>query len=129
MSQVISTKPKLLYHITAKNFENARSILKNGLKCNEEGQIFLFENKSIIVNGSSVENCVSDCIAAGQLGVKSYSMFEIDSKGLYSDLIPDEVGEFTAKLQWYILQEKIEPKYISILGHYKTNFTPFFSLP
>lgn len=122
-----SKKPDFLYHISLRDIKRTRSILKNGLTCNEEGQIFLFENKSIGKEGCTVINTIADCIASEQIGIKSYTMFEVNTAGINAELIPDQVSEYTAKFQWYILQDKIDPKYIIPFGNFRTKFRPFFN--
>lgn len=114
------------YHITKKNVNTIKSILSNGLICDEEGYIFLFENKSIEING--VINTIADIIAAEQLFLDVYVMFEIDSKGIISELIPDNVAEYSSKFQWIAKQPKIDCKYINIFGGYKNEFKPFYTI-
>ena len=114
---------KYYYHITENDDKIINSILSNGLTCDEEGNIFLFENKSI--KGYDVVNTVADCIANNQIFVKEYAMFEIDSKGITSELIQDEVAELTYKLQWIAKQQKIESKYIDLFNIYKTSYKVF----
>jgi RNA-binding protein YlmH len=62
------------YHITHE--KNLNAILEDGLKCNESGEIFVFEDKSIIY--SNVVNTVADIIARNQTGLNEYIMFEKD---------------------------------------------------
>jgi hypothetical protein len=112
------------YHITHK--KNKESILTNGLKCNSEGQIFFFENKSI--SGFGVVNTIADMIARNQVFLDNYSMFEIDSEAFETNLINDNVGELSSKQQWYIYQDIIDPTFINLLGDYKTNYTNFLSM-
>lgn len=113
------------YHITRKSKETIKSIQSNGLTCDEDGNIFLFENKSIGHDG--VINTIADCVAQGQIFLDEYVMFEIDSKGITAELIPDEVAEFGAKFQWIAKQPKIDYKYINIFGTYKNEFKPFYA--
>ncbi|MCZ2130798.1 MAG: hypothetical protein LC109_11100 [Bacteroidia bacterium] len=109
------------YHIT--ETKNKISILKTGIRCNEEGYIFLFENKSISYNG--IINTIADCIAKNQIFLDRYVMFEIDSKGFQSELLPDEVGELSHKQQWILKQEKINPEFINLFGVYETQYIIF----
>lgn len=111
------------YHITKSDTNTIQSISMFGLECNMFGEIFLFENKSIFDNG--ISNCVSDCIAANQIFLNEYAMFEINPKGIKTELIPDNVGESSAKLQWYIKQKKIYPSYIKYWGTFKNIYKPF----
>lgn len=112
------------YHIT--NKENAKKIISEGLKANEDGQIFLFENKSIQAN--NVINCVSDCIAKRQLFFTEYIMFEVDSLGFETELIRDNVGELSAEYQWILNQSFVSPDYVSYYGKFKTEYKPFFNI-
>jgi hypothetical protein len=107
------------YHIT--HPENARSILKNGIISNSDGEIFLFENKSIAFN--NIINTVADSIAHNQLLLKQYSMFEVDISGLTNQLLQDNVGELTSCFQWILLNQKvILPQYIDYFGTFDTSF-------
>lgn len=117
---------KHYYHITTPN--KALNILKNGLKCNEEGEIFLFENKTLRVKeeyrsdyerlGLKTEIVVVEHIARNQVFLKDIVMLEIDSKGLYGELIQDKVGEATSEFQWIVKQPLIAPEFIEEFGHY-----------
>jgi hypothetical protein len=110
------------YHIT--HPKNARGILKNGIISNSNGDIFLFENKSIVING--IENTIADSIAFNQLFLKEYSMFEIDISGISSDLVRDNVAEFTSESQWVVENQKvILPKHIDFFGTFKTSYISF----
>lgn len=106
------------YHIT--NKENAKKIISKGLKSNEMGQIFLFENKSIQFN--NVINTVADCIAKNQIFIDEYFMFEVDSKGFDTELINDNVGEMSAHYQWILNQSILKPNFVKFYGKFKTEF-------
>ncbi len=108
------------YHISKPDKKTIISILSNGLKANEDGEIFLFENKSISFYGT--KNYVADQIAQNQVFLKKYSMFEIDSEGLNIEVINDNVGEFSSQCQWIARQPVIEAKHINFFGVFKTNF-------
>jgi hypothetical protein len=110
------------YHITKLN--NLQSILKNGLRCNSEGEIFVFENKSIGLN--NITNTIADCIANNQIFLNEYVMFEINGKGFNSELINDNVGEISSNQQWLIKQTLIDKKHIQIYGIFKTNYKNFY---
>ena len=116
------------YHITKKSIKTRRSILEKGLLCNEFGEIFLFENKSIGFEQQGfkpIRNYVADIIAATQIFVKEYDMFEIDLKGIVSELVPDNVAEIPSSFQWIVKQNKIQPEYIQLYAVCKTKFKPF----
>ena len=51
--------------------------------------------------------------------ILTYSLFEIDGKGVTGEIISDDVGELTAKHQRIIYQSVIEPKYIKFKGMFK----------
>lgn len=111
------------YHITDK--KNLSTILREGLKANDEGDIFLFENKSVVVN--SVVNTVADCIAHNQVFLSEYVMLEIANEGIKSELINDNAGEITSPLQWIVKQPLIEAIYLNFYEFYVTEFKPFYS--
>ena len=87
--------------------ENIESIMANGLRANEDGDIFLFENKSVGYHGISynsrgklaigkVRRTIADNIAINQLGLmEKYAMFEISSEGISGSLINDNVAAIT----------------------------------
>ncbi len=121
-------RKRYYYHITAK--ENALSILKEGLKANSEGEIFLFDNISVRtitakfnVNGKPIsENTiinVADHIAKSQLFLKEYVMFEVDSRGFETELIQDVCGEICFMAQWILKQSNIKPSFIIPYGRYR----------
>jgi hypothetical protein len=112
------------YHITNTDKETIQSILKNGLRCNPEGEIFVFENKSISLN--NVTNTVADIIANNQIFLDEYVMFEIDDKGFNTELVNDNVAEISSKQQWYIKQSFIDKKHIQVYGTYKSNYQIFW---
>ena len=108
------------YHITP--IENVFSILQKGLVANTDGDIYLFENKSIKIptrdNPQGKIFFIADLIAQNQLNLKRYAMFEIDSKGIEVELIKDDVAEFTASYQWIAKQKRINRRYINLFGDY-----------
>lgn len=105
------------YHIT--DPKNIQSIRENGLKANEEGNIFLFENKSIgypTKEGKTAIVYLADHIAQNQIFLKKYAMFEISSKGIEGELVNDNVAEIGSNLQWIAKQPIILPEYIRPFG-------------
>ncbi|MDR2232933.1 MAG: hypothetical protein LBE56_07405 [Tannerella sp.] len=107
-----------LYHIT--NVMNVDSILINGLKCNDEGQIFFFDNKMFKWNDK--EYIVMQHIGANQIFLEKYAIFKINSKGIKTDIINDNVAEITSIFQFYINQDVISPKYLKFVGYYPHNY-------
>jgi len=112
------------YHIT--DIKNLPTILKEGLEANEDGDIFVFENKSIVCN--SVVNTVADCIAHNQIFLDEYVMLEIHLEGINSEVINDNVGELSSSLQWIIKQPLIKAKYVEFFGVFKTKYKPFYKV-
>jgi hypothetical protein len=98
------------YHITSP--ENVESILKNGLKANEQGDIFIFQYAKFTKNG--IVNYVDDYIANNQKFYEKYARIEIDPEGISVPLINDNVGESTSKFQWIVKQERINPDYLRL---------------
>ena len=133
-----STKKTNYYHITES--KNVKKILKDGLKCDEEGNIFLFEHSSYktivpIMNNETNKKIselleagaesfpipfeekvvsVADTIAINQLFITRGAILEINSNGITADLIPDNVAESSARFQWIAKQKTINPKYIKL---------------
>lgn len=118
------------YHITHK--KNVSNIIKNGLLANTDGDIFLFENKSIITIGIAknsqnkwvlgrIKRTIADNIALNQIFIEEYAMFKIDAHGITSHLTNDNVAELGSEFQWIVKQPKIDKRYVSLFGYYKTN--------
>jgi len=109
---------KCYYHIT--RLENIESILHDGLKANSDGEIFLFENESLIYPDCTEsgaiwkQSYIADLIASNQLFLTKYAMFEILPGGIEVDLINDNVAELSAKAQWIAKQPLIKPEYIRL---------------
>lgn len=111
---------KKYYHIT--HPKNIKSVLKDGLRANEEGKIFLFENKSISYpskGGGTAVVYVADHIAQNQIFLEKYAMFEISSEGIDGDLINDNVAEMGSSFQWIVKQPIISPEYIEPFGLFR----------
>ena len=95
-----------LYHISP--IENLESIKKNGLRLNDDGELFLYDETDIKYYMFGTYK-VSELIAWNQLFLKDYIVVEVevDDKGL----IGDAVAEVTRDYQ-YISYEPIEPNKI-----------------
>lgn len=107
---------KTYYHITdPKNIDN---ILWEGLRANEDGEIFLFEDKGIINRLTNQIISVADHIALNQVGLSEYAMFAVDADGVEGELEPDNVGEASARCQWIARQSIIQPDYIEFCDIY-----------
>jgi L-rhamnose mutarotase len=95
------------YHITP--IKNKVSIIANGLRSNEN-QIFLY-----------TELVITKFIAANQLGISEYSIFEISKKGVSGNIRKDNVADFGSVFQYIIEQDQIEPKYLKHLEDVSEN--------
>lgn len=112
------------YHIT--HPKNVQSISKNGIISNSNGEIFLFENKSIVIYGT--ENTIADSIAHNQLFLEKYAMFEIDVSGINFTLLQDDVREYTFCFQWILTnQNVILPEYVDYFGTFDTSYILLFA--
>ena len=103
---------KKLYHITS--VDKIDSILENGLRANEYGDIYLFDNVSIRLDDRTFY--VADHIAKNQIFCDTYAMFEVDVKGIHKPIKQDVCGELTTKQQYVVNQKVINKKHISIFG-------------
>lgn len=118
---------KYYYHVTKK--ENLQSILNEGLKANEDGDIFLFINSTVynpygcIIDRDKKEaklgvtkQTVADLICFYQIcEFDKCVMLKIDSRGIDSELVEDVVAEKPSYLhkQWIAKQAVIQPKWLS----------------
>ncbi len=103
--------PRNLFHVTDPT--KVKSILRRGLRANEEGFIFVFSDERL-----------ANSIAIGQLFLPTYGLLSIDGEGIYGDVMPDEVAELAAPWQWIIEQPVITPKFIRFLGNRATEAGP-----
>ena len=108
---------KKYYHFTAA--ENFLSISQRGIEANEEGMIFLFENK--ILTAGNISMRVGDSIARNQIGLSSYDLWEVSSTGIHGTFEPDLVGELTAPYQFVLHQSLIKPTACKLIGHKKVD--------
>lgn len=99
---------KYFYHVTSP--ENLGKILKEGLKANEYGEIFIFDEPNCAV-----------AVAVNQLFLSDYALLKIDSEGIKTELTKDNVAELTAKYQYIIKQPVISRKYIRLVDCYKVD--------
>jgi hypothetical protein len=96
---------KVYYHLTAQ--ENESSIYNLGIQANEDGMIFLFENKLLTTKSASM--LVGDSIAYNQVNLSEYDIWEVSSKGIHGKIEQDCVGELTAPYQYILHQPVIKP--------------------
>ena len=101
-------KEKIFWHISKK--ENLESILKNGIKANEDNEVFLLDEKEVTIKCKFDKPfLVSKFVALNQLFLDEFVIFAVDVEGLA--LKPDDVAELTAPFQ-YIYKGNISPKRI-----------------
>lgn len=113
IKKVLADRDKYYCHITRK--ENVESILKNGLRANEDGEIFVYDDVMLQHFGEKEPYYIGDSIAINQLGIydEKYAVFFIDKKDIKGEVKSDNVAEFTAPWQHIIKQMKIEPFFFS----------------
>lgn len=111
-------KKSAYYHVSSR--ENFYKILNEGIKANEDGEIFLFDTEFVLnpcfdplkpESGAKVID-VAASIARNQVFLHEFIVVEIDAEGITGELINDKVGEFTAPLQWIVKQQVIEADFI-----------------
>lgn len=102
------------YHITKK--ENAFSIAFEGLKSNENGEIFLFSDWTMTTRRNNKTVLICDLIAKNQLFLDEFIIYEINPKGIKGEIKTDNVGELTFKNQWIIIQNAIPKSYVKFIG-------------
>lgn len=105
---LVSIKRVYYYHISSSS--NIPLILEKGITANDEGQIFLLDTK---------ESKIVSPVALLQCGFQDYALFEVNSKGLSKKLVSDNVAELSAKHQFILKQNLIEPKYINLVDCYR----------
>lgn len=117
MKKNLSKSIKRLYHISP--IENIVSIQYNGLGGEEK---FLFRDATITniyhqaITGETVPMTVRDAIATTQLGLRDkYAIFSVDISSIRDTLKNDNVGEYTASLQYYTDAE-ITPTMVKFIG-------------
>ena len=96
------------YHITTP--DAWKYIQKNGLKCDDEGNIFLL---------NTMFPAVVEFVAFGQLfgSQKDYVLIEVDGRGIDGPLDIDNVAEISAYLghQWIVKQDSISIKHLKFM--------------
>jgi hypothetical protein len=95
---------KIFWHITKK--ENLENIKKNGIKANEDNEVFLLDDSEIQHPFHTQSFFVSKFVAFNQLFLNEFVIIAVDVEGL--ELEPDDVAESTAKYQ-YIYKGDIKP--------------------
>ncbi len=96
-----------MYHVTS--LGNVESIEKNGIIANRRGEIFVI-----------TDPIVANEIAKSQLFLDEYAIFGIEESAITGCVIEDQVAEFTRSPHRIILQDRIEPNEIFLLGELDT---------
>jgi hypothetical protein len=133
---------KEFYYCHATAIENLDSIIKNGIKANELGEIFLYEDKAIVLpemlawktfpplkrDGDNMIIYVGDAIVKNQIFIPGweYVNFYIPAKAISGELERDNVAEFTARHQWIAHQSVIYPVAYEIRTIGKPESKPIF---
>lgn len=106
-------------HITHR--DNVDSIIENGIRCNEDGDIFIYRDCDVehnfMPNKKPVMIPIYDLIAMGQVFLKDFAIFNIEPEGFEVELIPDNVAEITASQQFILKQPVIKSDYISLFSY------------
>lgn len=101
----MNNKTKFLYHIT--EIGNLETIRKNGLKCDSEGYIYLFEDKKF-TDPMGIKANVRDHIAINQIFVfDKVVLLKIAVGDLLDQLEHDDVSESCARFQYRIKMNHI----------------------
>ena len=114
-----------MYYCHATAMENLDSIIKNGIKANELGEIYLYEDREILLpeiiawrtipptrrEGELVGFYIGDAIIKNQIFMpgEKYVNFFIPAEAIACELERDNVGEFTAPWQHIARQSVIYP--------------------
>jgi hypothetical protein len=61
---------------------------------------------------------VADVVARSQVGVKRYTVYSIDPKGITGALINDSTAEFPQSYQRILHQRSIPPQFLTVVGTY-----------
>jgi hypothetical protein len=93
-----------LYHLT--NPHNHASIMRNGIPA-KAGAILVF-----------TDMLVADAVARSQMGMKRYTVYSIDPKGITGALIKNNVAEFPQSYQCILHQRSISPQFLTVVGTY-----------
>jgi len=93
----------MLYHLT--DPRNIDSITREGLRANDDGEIYLF-----------TELVIANTLAVNQVCLREYALFQIDPEGITGGLHKDDVAELSAPYQRIVRQDGIDPRYIQYVG-------------
>jgi len=109
------------YHVS--HLDNKNSIASTGLKANEDGEILLYDTWALTLRRDpKARVVVGDFIALKQIDCKEYIVVEIDPRGIFLELIPDDGGDMAARYQFILKQKQIDRSYCKVLGRRKVDF-------
>lgn len=107
----------MLFHITS--VATADAILREGLRGREGSTRFgipLGGHSIFVVTSDQIELC--DDVAIGQVwpnqDIVDYAIIAIEASGVTGKVKSDDVAESTASMHGVILQELIEPQYLTL---------------
>ncbi len=112
-------KIKKYWHISP--VENKENILSEGIKCSEDGYVYMITSLEEGIDLFDVKVSMPDMIAFNQVFLNKYDLYEIDAEGLERKTQPDNVAEILPDLQKRVKQNVIQPKYVKHLGTFETN--------
>jgi hypothetical protein len=99
----------VLYHCTSP--DNVRSIRRHGLKASADGRIYTVILRRLINE-----------VAKTQVFLERYALFGIYAAGVTGEVERDNIGEFIAIFHRVIVQPKIAPKHLRLIGIFDTDF-------
>ena len=103
----MNSNTKFLSHLAY--VEDLDAILKDGLKCDPDGYVYLFEDVDY-TDPIGVKANVRDHIALNQMGAfHEVALLKINVEGWLSKLEPDKIAESSAKFQHRIKIDVITP--------------------
>jgi hypothetical protein len=80
--------------------------------CN--GYIYLITERLWVCDITGASYHIPDMVAFEQLNLANYLLIEIDSRGIYCDIIRENVIKSTTWAEVMVLQRAIDPKYLSL---------------
>jgi hypothetical protein len=97
-----------VWHVS--RIKNVESIMKSGIVSNEQGDIFVINNRD-----------VAEDIASSQVFAKEFALFSVDPRGISGEVIFDECSELIShqRQQFIIKQPRIEPQFIRHAGNWR----------
>lgn len=106
--------PIKYYHLTKP--DNARPILEHGIKCSDDGFIYLVSEEQLSDICSSF-----DFVALYQLHIDEYQLFEIKQEGIGGKLLKEIIDGIESPCQFQLKQNKIQKSCIIDCGTRKVN--------